>query len=81
MHDKLSFIEKITFRYIEADIEYNACHGGDPVSTITNSELAEKLEMSNRSVVRFVKKLERLDIIEITYKDKNTRYIRIKGGI
>ena len=81
MQDKLSFIEKMTFNFIEADIEYNACHGGEPISQITNRELANKLEMSVRTVVRFIKKLERLQCIEITYKENNTRYIRVKGGI
>jgi len=83
MIDKLQYWEINTYHTILNDIDFNyACESLD-YSTITNQKLAEMIGASTRTIVRHIRKLEKLGFIEVSYKGKK-RIIKAidmsKGG-
>ena len=74
MRDNLSFLEQIALDIINEDIKKN-----NGVSRITNKEITLDCLVSERTIIRYVRKLERLGYIKVEVHE-NYRLIR-KGGV
>lgn len=77
MLEKLSFTERYVLHLLLDDMDLCYSQYRKHTSNLTNSQIARILEMSERQVVRYIKKLQKLRYIDVEYFDNNKREIRM----